>query len=344
MEQCDVNKTLDGAMHDKYSTVSWTVVVIFCPLVATFGIFFNCAFIYVVYRVKSMRTITNIYLVNLAIADSLLLAVAFAKYIGTYANSPVYDTNERMMGFAFNNVFECVTLDFLVYLCYYESLWTITLVSVERYFGICHSLWHMSMRSTRRNMCFVIASWLISALFASPTVPRMMVKIVCLISPDRSEIIERIPNCVRNCENCSIVVYATDVIQFVIAFIINTALYSLIIRKVTRAKIPNDDIEMRNRSIEALHKAVHSKRYHSVAKMLVLNGIVFFICLMPFSIHNVDSLAYYFGWFKLGDVMQTVSWIGRFLYLLNSALNPLIYNATNHRYRLAFKQALCLSR
>ena len=132
-----------------------------------------------------MRTITNIFLVNLAIADSSLLIAAFAQYIGSYVNSPVYD-----FGISFNNVFECVTPNFLIYLCYYESLWTVTLVSVERYFGVCHLLWHRYMRSTRRAVNMVLASWVISALFASPTM-----LYVCIIFQEGGEIVKRIPKC-----------------------------------------------------------------------------------------------------------------------------------------------------
>ena len=62
-------------------------------------------------------TITNIFLVNLAIADSYLLVTVFAQYIGSYANSPVYD-----LEFSFGTVFGCVTANFLIYLCHYTSL------------------------------------------------------------------------------------------------------------------------------------------------------------------------------------------------------------------------------
>ena len=335
MEQCDVNKTSNEAVQDKYSTVSWTMILIVGPLVTAFGVVSNLAFILVVYRVKTMRTITNIFLVNLAIADSLLLIIAFAQYIISYVNSPVFD-----LGFSFNNVLGCVSPNFLIYLCYYTSLWTVTLVSIERYFGVCHLLYHRSMRSTRRTMHLVLASWLISALLASPTTPRVIVQKVCVISAEDGEIIERIQNCVWNCKSCTIVLYATDLIQFLIALIVNIVLYSLIVRKIVKTACPNEDIELRNYKV-----VVHSRRCSSVAKMLIVNGIVFFICLTPFSVNNVDSLGNYFGWFKSSGVMQTtVAWIGRVLFLLNSTLNPLIYNATNPRYRLAFKQTFLTCR
>ena len=319
-------------MKESHTKLSWTMCLIFGPLVTAFGVVFNCTFIYVVYRVKTMRTITNIFLVNLAIADSSLLIVTFAQNIGSYVNSPVYD-----MGFSFNNVFGCVTPNFLIYLCYYASLWTVTLVSVERYFGVCHLLWHRYMRSTRRAVYMVLASWFISALFASPTMPHAMVEKVCVISQEDGEIISSFRNCLRDCVNCSTTLYATDLVQFVIALVVNIVLYSFIVRKLNKTTIPNEDLELRN----TIKKVVHSRR-NSVATMLIVNGIVFFVCLMPFSIANVYSLfGWYLGWLEWNETIKNpLKWIGRVLFLLNSALNPFIYNATNPRYRLAFKQAI----
>ena len=70
----------------QYSAISWCIIiiVIFVPLITVFGVVSKFAFIFVVYRVEVMRTITNIFLVNLAIADSSLLVIAFAQYIGSY--------------------------------------------------------------------------------------------------------------------------------------------------------------------------------------------------------------------------------------------------------------------
>ena len=73
MDECSERLPPEELEESTYSTTSWAFVLIFVPLVAICGILCNIAFIFVVYRVKFMRSITNIYLVNLAIADSSLL-------------------------------------------------------------------------------------------------------------------------------------------------------------------------------------------------------------------------------------------------------------------------------
>ncbi len=76
MAQCHDNLTSSDAEHFfGYSTADWVVNLIVIPLISAFGIFCNLATIFVVYRIKYMRTVTNVFLVSLAIADSSLLSV-----------------------------------------------------------------------------------------------------------------------------------------------------------------------------------------------------------------------------------------------------------------------------
>ena len=293
MEQCDFNTTSNEV---KYSSISWTMILVFVPLITVFGVASNFAFIFVVYRIEAMRTITNIFLVNLAITDLLFLIANFVKIIGSYANSPVYD-----IGFSFDNVFGCVTPHFFIYLCYFASLWTVILVSIERYLAVCHPLRHMHMKSTRRAVYLVLASWLISVLFSSPTIPNVMVKIVCITSSD--EFIARFPVCVWDCKYCNVVLIATDLIQFVTALIMNSVLYSLIVRKVGKSPFADAGSPSDNLQRAALKKIMHQRR-NSVAKMLVVNGIVFFVCLTPFGIFNVNRIGNHFGWFTISKRLQ----------------------------------------
>ena len=333
MAHCDRNITSVEALDDQYLTVSWAVILIFVPLITAFGLLCNSAFIFVVYRVKAMHTITNVFLVNLAIADFSLLAIGFSQYIGSYANSPIY-----YLGFSFYTVFGCITPNFLIYLCYYASLWTVTLVSVERYLAVCHPLWHRHVKSTRRALRLVVATWIISVLFAIPTIPKKYIQTICVFPSNTSgEIVER-PQCGNKCKSCKAVLYITDLLQFVIALIISIVLYSLIVRRLTRS---TGLYEVKRNKPK---KTAHLKR-NTVARMLIVTTIVFFVCLTPFTIVNVFNLGNIFKWFALDSTVELpLLWVGRVLFLLNSALNPIVYNATNSKYRLAFKEMFLPSR
>ena len=338
MEYCNENMTSDEAdAYYKYPTISWSVTLIFVPLVTAFGIFNNSCFIFVVYLVKTMRNVTNVFLLNLAIADSILLVAAFSQYIVSYANSPLYEFGT----WAFWSGFGCMFPDFVIYVCYYTSLWTVTLVSAERYIAVCHPIWHRSLNGKQRAKRLVIGAWVISFLFSSLLIPFWRTYIVCVIQSDDGTITHRVPECKRMCDWCYKALYATDLIQFVIALIVNFILYTLIILRLTKSTFTNvDKLQKRN----SQKRTIDTR--NSVARMLIINGVVFFVCLAPFSIYNIDYLVAVITDTVLldYDAAWALGWVARVLFLLNSAVNPIIYTAANSRYREAFKNSFHFKR
>ena len=325
MEQlCDTNLTYSESLDVSYSFISGIVIVIFVPLVSIFGILSNYAFIFVVYRVKTMRNTINVFLVNLAVADSSLLVIALSGYTSSFVKSPIYDIASSQSAAG------CAIQTFLVYLCYYASLWTMVLVSIERYLAVCHPLTYRYMRGKGRAIRAVCVIWFISLVFASLTVPYITVETLCLssYSPFDDTINEQYSRCSRDCKKCDLAVYATDLLQFFIALFLNTVLFTLTVRGLVTESAGANALGGKQSKIRAAHRM-------SVAKMIIVNGIVFFLCLTPFSVVNLN----YIGLFSINyKDTNTLAWIARVLFLLNSALNPLIYNATNSRYRSAFKK------
>ena len=76
-----------------------------------------------------------------------------------------------------------------------------------------------------------------------------------------------------------------------------------------------------------------------VARMLITNNAVFFLLHGPFQVMNIirisqEHLGYdVINMYVTSDVML---WVGRVGAVANSAVNPVIYNVTNPRYRQAF--------
>ena len=330
MENCDVVVKPDELLT--YTWSSWSFVVIFVPLIAAFGIFSNCAFVFVVFRVKSMRNVTNIYLVNLAFADSSLLLAAFSQYLGDYIVSPEYD-----MRFSFHTIFGCAAPNFLIYLCYYASLWTVTLVSLERYLAICHTFWHRMITNKGRAIRMVCLVWVISSLFAFLAAPYTPIQMCVVPSDNITTRVLTIPYCEFACDKCAGALYLTDCFQFFIALFANVIMYSLIVYQLSRTDFATES-NSNSTGGNGNNRALQTR--NAVAKMLIINGVIFFICLSPFSIANIESIFAFFG----GSVFDTafvnhLGWIGRVLFLVNSSLNPLVYSASNPRYRSAFLQA-----
>ena len=338
MEICHQNISITEEDYTKnlYTHASWSFVVIFVPLVAAFGIVSNCSFIFVVYRVKSMRNVTNIYLINLAIADCSLLIAASIQYIGDYIISPKYDLH-----FSFYTAFGCSVPNFLIYLSYNASLWTITLVSFERYLATCHIFWHRLVANKSRAIRLVLLVWIISLIFGGLATPYTPINICVLDANDT--VIEHLPYCDFVCNWCEGALYLTDCILFSIALIVNITMYCLIIHKLSNAKPLPESTHHCNGSNSRRNLEKSIKTRNAVAKMLIINGCVFFICLTPFSIANIESIFQYFHGSVFADqFVGHLGWAGRVLFLLNSALNPLLYNVSNPRYRAAFQESFSL--
>ena len=324
------NITDDKLVAYEYTSSSRAFVTIFVPLVAAVGIISNVAFIFVVYRIKFMRNITNIYLVNLAIADCSLLIAAFTQYVGDYIISPSYD-----LRFSFHSAFGCFMPNFLIYLCYYASLWTVTLVGIERYLAICHTFWHRIVSNKNRAIRMVLSVWLFSLFLASLAAPYTSITICAVSVNDTDFITAEFKYCQFTCDWCARALYVTDLVQFLIAVTLNFIMYSLIIYHLSHSTIASTGED----NVQA-QRATQTR--NSVAKMLIINGVLFFICLTPFSILNVANIAEHFGFYEFSKTLvDYFNWVGRVLFLVNSVSNPFVYNISNQRYRDAFKQTFC---
>ncbi|XP_061524768.1 LOW QUALITY PROTEIN: neuropeptide Y receptor Y2, like [Phycodurus eques] len=119
------------------------------------GLVGNSLVIYVVYRFKSLRTVTNFFIANLAVADLLVNALCLPFTL-------VYTLQgEWRFGGAL-----CFLVPFAQGLAVHVSTLTLNVIALDRHRCIVH---HLETRM-RKDTCFgVIAlTWLLSAALASP--------------------------------------------------------------------------------------------------------------------------------------------------------------------------------
>ena len=99
---------------------------------------------------------------------------------------------------------------------------------------------------------------------------------------------EHFPSCSPYCETCFRLVFITDVIQFVVAFIINTTLYTLIVFKLSTSKKISSQTNSPNRATYVRN---------SVARMLIM-----LLSMEPFS-----SSAFFHSHLQIHYLLVTVS-------------------------------------
>lgn len=337
--RCHTNFTFDDAQKHMYTRANLMFVVVGVPTVLTIGVLGNAGFLVVLYRVKHMRSITNFYLANLSIADLCLLVMSALQYFWTYSHSPL-DVN-----FVFASTFGCAVPNFLVYLCYFASVWLVTLVATERYMAICYPLQHHIITGTRRSFRLVSIAWGVAFAMTCFAAPYGNPEIVCIDWPDEGAYANmpvRVPVCRGTCDWCDKTLYAIDPIQFVFAFLINSCMYGRIVMILSKRSALIDDENKNSSSLAAVTSArVQADNRDQVARMLIINTVVFFVCLMPYCITNLNSFVKEVNntGFLTIEESNILSWISKLTTLLNSAGNPYLYSATNKRYRKAFMQA-----
>ena len=158
------------------------------------------------------------------------------------------------------------------------------------------------------------------------------IEIICIEGPEGgplSGLPRRISRCTSLCDTCNVFLWAVDTIQFFTALMCNTMMYGLIIYILSARTINSEQ----NGCTQESTRIRNQENRDSVARMLSINAIVFFLCLSPYMILNLNSL---FREFLGRDFKHVFEWIAKMAYLLNSATNPYIYSGVNKRYRQAF--------
>ena len=123
------------------------------PPIGIIGVFLNLLFIVVVNRSKKMQSNTNLYLVNLAIADSLYLAYSTWHCLANYFSSPFLGDHK------FLGPIGCPIDAIMIYTNYFASLFLVGAVTFERYAAVCRPLTHRAVATKSRTVNMIVLCW-----------------------------------------------------------------------------------------------------------------------------------------------------------------------------------------
>ena len=214
----------------------------------------------------------------------------------------------------------------------------VTLVSLERYLAICYPLKHRIMNSKSRTITLVVTTWSIAAVLAAiVSLGQSELVVICIIWPEKYQQI--LPSIVPACSPLSPAFLNIGSIfdfgTFIVGLISNTVFYTMIVRRLGHREVTQE-----------VHQEGQSQMQNirnSVARMLILNGTCFFICLSVLQFYNLFAFIRHNSDGRIlliaADKVSTVHWAGIVLSVLNSSINPVIYSVSNGRYRRAFVKA-----
>lgn len=134
-----------------------TVVPVFFGIIGLAGLLGNALVVLVVSANPGMRSTTNLLIINLAVAD--LLFVVFCV--------PFTATDYVLTRWPFGDIW-CKVVQYLIVVTAHASIYTLVLMSLDRYLAVVHPVASMGIRTERNAFKCIILLWVLILSTAAP--------------------------------------------------------------------------------------------------------------------------------------------------------------------------------
>lgn len=318
----DTNATYDYYPNIKvpaYMIVGFSLAY---SLVFVVGLVGNVLVVLVVLKNPCMRSVTNYFLVNLAISD--ILVCLFCVPINLLSN--------LFSGWVFGSVM-CKMVPFFQGLSVSASVNTLMAISIDRYIAICRPLQHHVTRKAAR--CTIAVIWTVSAAIMSPW-------IVYYNQIDFSTPVQTIYVCGQTWPTETMeqryFLGAIFLTCYTIPLVFISVCYALIAYRVIRRQSPG--------VVSSLSLRLRRSRVRAL-EMLVVVVILFALSWLP--TYAIQLRKYYGGEFVVTGpefylVAMVLTPVAQWLGSANSCFNPFIYCFFSTRFRNGFRNLVCTGR
>lgn len=284
-----------------------------CIFILT-GIPGNFLVCYLVRRTRRLRTVTNLIISNLAVADLgvclfnipvSLVTVIFNRWV-------LPDYVCRIAG-----------LTFALFL--FEGLWSLALVSISRYWCIVQPAKFSYIFTRRKTLAMIIGTWALSLLCA---LPPLFGWSRYVFTVDKS-------TCYFDLSEKRNLPYTVTlaIVMFILPYILITVPYSNIFRFI-RGHSRRLSIKSGSSSFRKTNRATFQD--FKVTKLLLVVVCVFAACWTPHIVVNLLN-----GFNMIKKIPRILDAISIFLTFLSSSCNPFIYGLMNKKFRKGFRAVLC---
>uniref|UniRef100_A0A3P9DKU2 Thyrotropin-releasing hormone receptor n=1 Tax=Maylandia zebra TaxID=106582 RepID=A0A3P9DKU2_9CICH len=282
----------------QYKVISSCLLFMICAL----GIVGNVMVILVVLTTKHMRTPTNCYLVSLAVADLMVLTTAGLPAI----------PESIFVSWVFGR-YGCLCITYFQYLGINASSCSITAFTIERYIAICHPIKAQFLCTLSRAKKIILFVWAFTSIYC------LMWFYLSNIQETVYKNITIVTCAYRVARKFYLPIYFFDFgVFFVLPLLLSAVLYGLIARILF---------------LNPLSSHISPSFPLQVTKMLAVVVILFALLWMPYRtlvvVNSFLDKAYLDSWFVL---------FCKICIYLNSAINPVIYNAMSQKFRAAFRK------
>ncbi|XP_052743188.1 orexin/Hypocretin receptor type 1 [Bicyclus anynana] len=310
-------------------------------IVFVIGLIGNALVCIAVYRNHSMRTVTNYFIVNLAVADFMVILICLPPTV-------LWDVTETW----FFGTAMCRIVLYFQSVSVTVSVLTLTFISVDRWYAICFPLKFKSTTSRAKTAILII--WVLSLLF---NVPEFVVLQVQHRVPLRFNA-QYFMQCTSTWSDKSDLKWHIIKALFLYTFplLLMMIAYCQIVRVLWRSdNIPGHTeshqlcppasgqtnwLAASRRTTPSIHANASTegqlRSRRKAAKMLVAVVIMFAVCYFPVHLLSVLRVAFVV---QQTEIMTCIALISHVMCYANSAVNPLIYNFMSGKFRREFHRS-----
>ncbi|KAL2104199.1 hypothetical protein ACEWY4_001067 [Coilia grayii] len=285
--------------------VKITIAIVYM-VVCIVGLLGNSLVMYVIIRYTKMNTATYIYIFNLALADFLVLTTLPFQGSDVLLDSWPFDLSlcKTVVGIDYYNMF--------------TSVFTLTVMSVDRYIAVCHPVWSLAVRTTSKAKVVNVGVWVLASAFG---VPVMMMGHLEVEPSGSIECMVVLPKPREYWE--PVFVVCVFLFSFLIPVAIISVCYGLMVRRL--------------HSVRLLSGSRDKDRYlRRITRMVLAVVLAFVVCWAPV---QVLALVQALGGVDLGG-SETSMVAMHFCIALgyaNSSLNPLLYAFLDENFKRCFR-------
>lgn len=307
----DISEYLDFEKFVKYF-----IPVIF-GLLVLFGIIGNTIVIYLISFKEKLNQPTNILIFFLALAD-LLFVLSCVPYTAVHY---------ALSQWPFGSIW-CKVVNFITHVCAYASVWTLVLLSLDRYIAVVHPMVSKRIRTRRNTFLIVYATWAIIICGNIPVLLQFGVIRYQWEGFNRSA-----------CLNLA-GLYSKYVLKvfygcfFIFGYVFPLTLICMLYGSLVK------HLRLRTRmSLQRHRRSMRAKR--QVTRMIISFVTAFALCWLP--IHAV-LITQNFIDFEATIGSTAVMMFANCLAYINSCINPILYVFLSKKFQKNFRSCLPKSR
>uniref|UniRef100_A0A3Q0SDD4 Opioid receptor kappa 1 n=1 Tax=Amphilophus citrinellus TaxID=61819 RepID=A0A3Q0SDD4_AMPCI len=327
LEDCPANSTVwvsgySDSRNVTHDDDSWEqesmspiipIITTVYSVVFVVGLLGNCLVMYVIIRYTKMKTATNIYIFNLALADALVTTTM-----------PFQSTDYLLNTWPFGEVV-CKVFISIDYYNMFTSIFTLTMMSVDRYVAVCHPVKALDFRTPLKAKMINVCIWILSSAAGIPAFVALwtLFSLHCS-STDITECALQFPEPYAYWD--TLMKICVFVFAFVVPVLIITVCYSLMVLRLKSVRMLSGSREK-------------DRNLRRITRLVVVVVAVFVVCWTPIHIFILVK--------ALVSVPETTAIMAAYFFCValgytNSSLNPVLYAFLDENFKRCFKD-FCLS-